>query len=879
MQSSTTKSPTLPFSLLTTTWNVSNAPPPDLAHLLNHKTGDHSNQDEMNYDLVVVALQEVPTRMDRVEGAFKKAGGILKGGKQKGQRNSGYDIDIGEFLKGKQGGLGSAGVEKDKGRRRRMGRRGRGVERGREMGSGVRDGCRSEYFEEGQTASSRERRQRFQSMTSRDLDCYMRRKDSVLLPQFMAGSSVKNDSIAYDQDGANLYHAAPRNALLTPPVRTTRISPIHPTSSHRSYAPSSSLSSSPAPSPPSTRPPSPASFGPDLATQSHSSLSSPAFSSSSASLNEDTGAKWKNRIKEALGPSFYLVSGEKLGAMRLWVFARISLRPIISHIETMHVATGFADRGKNKGAVAVAFHVRDTGFCFVGAHFAAHEGRKYLRERFVDYQQIIRKLESELNTERDGADLPVYHRFDHTFLMGDLNFRIVPPHKTHHDRFAYCIEKIHMKDYQALVKYDELLHSIKCTKVFNGFQEAPITFPPSFKYTPGEKLPTAAFNQLRVPAYCDRILHHSFPSRQCLIKQLSYESLPEYLVSDHKPVRATFQIQIPFALPRMVMTNSSSLRVCLDFRLVRLRKGFGKTLKIASLLKGNASLSSSPYDALRNTVLSPSLNSNSTSSSCSEDEEDDAEEGVQTPSVYAFMGSDQRMHQSSCRPLEREGLVIGSSVSSSDASESDDEEFSFDQMSPSGIVKRDSISSQTGQKASSLAREVRMEVHSHAGVFLKQTKVYKATVPKRRDGAREKSGDSLPCIPLCPVGDINDLKDAHVVISFRKPDHRIGASGVLPLRDVLDKAGQDYRFEMTLTKYGQPVGMMECVVELVICRDAWADSQGRIVKKCDGRLKGGKIRGVKKHASRMAAKMNAKNKSRATAKSVEQPSPIVTVPS
>lgn len=552
----------------------------------------------------------------------------------------------------------------------------------------------------------------------------------------------------------------------------------------------------------------------------------------------DCGGKWKDRIKEVLGNGWYMIGGERMGSVRLWVFGRDWLKGFVRDVESVKVATGFVDVGKNKGGVLVGFFVKDTGICFVGCHFAAHLGWKYLRERFVDYEMVFRKMVFGGEGKGDGGLLGVGEVWDFVVLMGDLNFRLCPPVGGFEEKWRVLMGLIGNGEYGKLCKFDELCGLMERKKLFWGFVEGDIDFAPSFKYTPGNKLPTASFNKCRLPAYCDRILYRVFPSRRALVKQLSYESLPSYVCSDHKPVRALFELAIPQTLPRLMLADPSTIRVCLDFHMVRLKRGFGKLVKTDILSKSGAT--------------SPTL----------------------LPS-----GADGKYIECPDSPVDDDfddygTMSSSSSDETSSASDDYDDDFPlFGSLNSDGPVQRDSISSQTGKKASTIAREVRMEVHGHAGVFLKPRRVYKAYIPKRTDGAREKSGESLPCIPLCPMATVKDLKHAHVVLSFRKPDHKMGASAVLPLGKLVDKVGQDYRFEMTLTKYGRPVGTMECVAELVVNREVWADAQGNTIKQFHGRGKRGRMG---KHAVRMAAKVNAKVKHKNVISMVRS-SPVVEV--
>ena len=70
-------------------------------------------------------------------------------------------------------------------------------------------------------------------------------------------------------------------------------------------------------------------------------------------------------------------------------------------------------------------------------------------------------------------------------------------------------------------------------RVFVGYEEAKINFPPSYKY---KKQTNALTNKDRIPSYTDRILHSGIRKAYCKI--MAYDTESEIVWSDHKPVFA-----------------------------------------------------------------------------------------------------------------------------------------------------------------------------------------------------------------------------------------------------------------------------------------------------------------------------------------------------
>lgn len=126
---------------------------------------------------------------------------------------------------------------------------------------------------------------------------------------------------------------------------------------------------------------------------------------------------------------------------------------------------------------------------------------------------------------------------DFVFWFGDLNYRItaVPA--------DVVKELIKAGKYVSLVPADQLAEERAAGNVFVDFSEAPINFPPTYKYKPGTD--SLENKKMQTPAWCDRILYKTMdPSDNSSVTPLTYTSCPEIKVSDHKPVRATYEVQV-----------------------------------------------------------------------------------------------------------------------------------------------------------------------------------------------------------------------------------------------------------------------------------------------------------------------------------------------
>lgn len=141
--------------------------------------------------------------------------------------------------------------------------------------------------------------------------------------------------------------------------------------------------------------------------------------------------------------------------------------------------------------------------------------------------------------------------FDNVFLFGDLNFRI---NKPRNDVIKWIEETHFSRKIPVALKEDELKCLLNSRIQLINFNEAPITFPPTYKYDPNSQVIDSS-SKRRIPSYTDRILYKSrnqFISTNSdtkiishqHIKCLSYDSARSICLSDHKPVYGMFSVKV-----------------------------------------------------------------------------------------------------------------------------------------------------------------------------------------------------------------------------------------------------------------------------------------------------------------------------------------------
>ncbi|KAF9007658.1 Endonuclease/exonuclease/phosphatase [Cyathus striatus] len=186
------------------------------------------------------------------------------------------------------------------------------------------------------------------------------------------------------------------------------------------------------------------------------------------------------RHSPALNPRkgpYQLLVKERLMGIYLAVYIHRDLRPFVRGTSRSAVTAGLiGGRVGNKGGVGISVNLNGITFLFLNAHLAAHEGK--VNHRLSNLAKIKAELDVDnylsINDHRMMSE-DLTDKFDFTFLCGDLNFRLEIS-RLHADWL------ISRKDYAQALTFDQLKRIMDERKAFIGFHEAPINFPPTFKY-------------------------------------------------------------------------------------------------------------------------------------------------------------------------------------------------------------------------------------------------------------------------------------------------------------------------------------------------------------------------------------------------------------
>ncbi|XP_051152781.1 type IV inositol polyphosphate 5-phosphatase 7-like isoform X2 [Andrographis paniculata] len=247
------------------------------------------------------------------------------------------------------------------------------------------------------------------------------------------------------------------------------------------------------------------------------------------------------------GSRYSLVVSKQMVGIFLTVWVRSELREHIQNVKVSCVGRGLMGYLGNKGSIAISMLVHRTSLCVVCSHLTSGQKDGDELRRNADVTEILRKTRfpkiDGSNVDEKSPETVVEH--DRIIWLGDLNYRIDLPYRT-------VKALIEMQNWRALLEKDQLLTEQRRGRVFDGWEEGKIYFPPTYKYLhnsdkyAGDNIHLK--EKRRTPAWCDRILWFGRG-----LRQLSY-TRGESRFSDHRPVSSEFSVEI-----EVVRKNTNSL--------------------------------------------------------------------------------------------------------------------------------------------------------------------------------------------------------------------------------------------------------------------------------------------------------------------------------
>ncbi|KAJ0063477.1 hypothetical protein NL108_002737, partial [Boleophthalmus pectinirostris] len=241
-------------------------------------------------------------------------------------------------------------------------------------------------------------------------------------------------------------------------------------------------------------------------------------------------------LKEQTEVDYKLIAIQTLWNIKLAVLVKPEHENRISHVGMSSVKTGIANTLGNKGAVGVSFMFNGTSFGFVNCHLTS--GNEKIARRNQNYLDILRLLSLG---DKQLSSFDISLRFTHLFWLGDLNYRLDMD-------IQEILNYINRKEFEPLLKVDQLNLEREKNKVFLRFAEEEISFPPTYRYERGSRdtyvwqKQKATGMRTNVPSWCDRILWKSYPETHIVCN--SYGCTDDIVTSDHSPVFATYEVGV-----------------------------------------------------------------------------------------------------------------------------------------------------------------------------------------------------------------------------------------------------------------------------------------------------------------------------------------------
>uniref|UniRef100_A0A7N6B7Z7 phosphatidylinositol-3,4,5-trisphosphate 5-phosphatase n=1 Tax=Anabas testudineus TaxID=64144 RepID=A0A7N6B7Z7_ANATE len=241
-------------------------------------------------------------------------------------------------------------------------------------------------------------------------------------------------------------------------------------------------------------------------------------------------------LKEHTELDYKPIAVQSLWSIKIAVLVKPEHENRISHVGMSSVKTGIANTLGNKGAVGVSFMFNGTSFGFVNCHLTS--GNEKIARRNQNYLDILRLLSLG---DKQLSSFDISLRFTHLFWLGDLNYRLDMD-------IQEILNYINRKEFDPLLKVDQLNLEREKNKVFLRFAEEEISFPPTYRYERGSRdtyvwqKQKATGMRTNVPSWCDRILWKSYPETHIVCN--SYGCTDDIVTSDHSPVFATFEVGV-----------------------------------------------------------------------------------------------------------------------------------------------------------------------------------------------------------------------------------------------------------------------------------------------------------------------------------------------
>ncbi|VDL83522.1 unnamed protein product [Nippostrongylus brasiliensis] len=238
-----------------------------------------------------------------------------------------------------------------------------------------------------------------------------------------------------------------------------------------------------------------------------------------------TAVTWHRQIFEWMttrSDGMVLLSKTYQMTNQVLIFVKRSLLPWISRIEFRYSRNTMGGLTGHKGSIGVKISLLDNvAVVFVVSHF------------IHDVSSNEKRI-AQFHSNKTCC-FPEDREVKGVFWFGDLNFRVEKEPEE-------VVEMMERNTFLALLdSHEQLKRAMRDEEAFIGFSEPSISFRPTYRFVVG----STQYDLKRTPSWCDRVLYMGN-----VISPVSYAANDKVLVSDHFPVHAVFDLEVPSAQNR-----------------------------------------------------------------------------------------------------------------------------------------------------------------------------------------------------------------------------------------------------------------------------------------------------------------------------------------
>ncbi|PAN16892.1 hypothetical protein PAHAL_3G094500 [Panicum hallii] len=210
--------------------------------------------------------------------------------------------------------------------------------------------------------------------------------------------------------------------------------------------------------------------------------SEPSTSNPESSSEEEAG-DFGGAARRLRGHGYRLAASKQMVGIFLCVWVRADLLPCVTSLRISCVGRGIMGYMGNKGSISVSLTLQGgASLCFVCTHLASGEKDGDEVRRNSDVAEILKRTRfapSPLRFSRQAAAAALSPetilQHDKVIWLGDLNYRLT-------SGGGDTRELLERHDWQALLERDQLRTEQRAGRVFSGWEEGRIRFPPTYKY-------------------------------------------------------------------------------------------------------------------------------------------------------------------------------------------------------------------------------------------------------------------------------------------------------------------------------------------------------------------------------------------------------------